>query len=253
MRVYVSYPRVFGLLLLFLGEVEQQLKTTKVRIALKRGLHLPGVECDQFAAGLQKFIHESVLFHAITSSWRLRVVRLLLMHGSLCKPSYTTTPLLLSKQEKAHSEALDNGGNLFRRARELKAPKPEPLEAIVALSIFHIGLPLEHSSIPIGERPKIAKRLNDLQARMTRAGYKYEIIQASPDTGLDGFKHQLETLPCDGVLIGGGIAGNEAMSYFMEQIIEVTHAVVPAARIMFYNHSVDVREIVERRFGQRTE
>jgi len=43
------------------------------------------------------------------------------------------------------------------------------------------------------------------------------------------------------------------MSYFMEQIIEVTQAVVPAAKIMFYNHSVDVREIVERRFGQRTE
>jgi len=123
-RVYVSYPRVFGLLLLFLGEVEQQLKTTEVGIALKSGLHLPGVERNQFAAGLQKFIHQSVLFHAITSSWCLRVVRLLLMHGSLCKPIYTTTPLLLSKQEKAHSEALDNGGNLLRRDREVKAPKP---------------------------------------------------------------------------------------------------------------------------------
>jgi len=67
---------------------------------------------------------------------------------------------------------------------------------------------------------------------MTRAGYKYEIIQASPETGLDGFKHQLETQPCDGVLIGGGVVGNEAMSYFMEQIIDATHEVVPKAKIM---------------------
>jgi hypothetical protein len=84
---------------------------------------------------------------------------------------------------------------------------------------------------------------------MTRAGYKYEIIQASPETGLDAFKHQLRTQTCDGVLIGGGVAGDPAMSYFMEQIIDATHEVVPKAKIMFYNHSVDVRTIVERWFG----
>ena len=57
----------------------------------------------------------------------------------------------------------------------------------MAVSIFHIGLPLDHPSIPVEERPKIMKRLSDLQERMTRAGYKYLIIQASPETGLDGF------------------------------------------------------------------
>ena len=118
----------------------------------------------------------------------------------------------------------------------------------MAVSIFHIGLPMDHSSIPAEERPKITKRLSDLQERMTHAGYKYEIIQSSPETGLDGFKHQLNTQPCDGVLIGGGVVGNEAMSYFMEQIIDATHEVVPKAKIMFYNHSVDVRTTVERWF-----
>jgi hypothetical protein len=118
----------------------------------------------------------------------------------------------------------------------------------VAVSIFHIGLPLDHPSIPAGERPKIAKRLSDLQQRMTGAGYKYEIVCASPETGLESFKHQLKTQPCDGVLIGGGVAGNEALSYFMEQIINVTHEVVPNAKIMFFNHSVDVRTTVERWF-----
>jgi len=121
----------------------------------------------------------------------------------------------------------------------------------LAISIFHIGLPLDHLLIPVDERPKIAKRLSALRERMTSAGYKYEIIHASPETGLDAFKHQLRTLPCDGVLIGGGVAGDPSLSYFMEQIIDVTHEVVPKAKIMFYNHSVDVQEILERWFGSR--
>ena len=121
----------------------------------------------------------------------------------------------------------------------------------MSVSIFHIGLSLDHPLIPVEERPKIKRRLRDLQERMTRAGYKYEIIQATPETGLDGFKHKLKTQPCDGVLIGGGVAGNEAMSYFMEQIIEATHEVAPKAKIMFYNHSLDVCTIVQRWFGPR--
>ena len=121
----------------------------------------------------------------------------------------------------------------------------------MSVSIFHIGLSLDHPLIPVEERPKIKRRLHDLQERMTRAGYKYEIIQATPETGLDGFKQQLKTQPCDGVLIGGGVVGNEAMSYFMEQIIDATHELAPNAKIMFYNHSVDVRAIVERWFGPR--
>jgi hypothetical protein len=63
----------------------------------------------------------------------------------------------------------------------------------------------------------------------------------------------LETQPCDGLLIGGGVAGNESMSYFMEQIIDVTHELAPKAKIMFYNHSVDVRTIVERWFGSQSD
>jgi hypothetical protein len=105
--------------------------------------------------------------------------------------------------------------------------------------------------IPVEDRPKIKRRLRDLQERMTRTGYKCEIIQATPETGLDRFKLKLMAQPCDGVLIGGGIVGNEAMSYFMEQIIDATHEVAPRAKIMFYSHALDVRAIVERCFGPR--
>jgi hypothetical protein len=103
-------------------------------------------------------------------------------------------------------------------------------------------------SIPAEERPKITKRLSDLQDGMRAAGYNYEIIYASPETGLDGFKHQLKTQPCDGVLIGGGVVNDPAMSYFLEQIINATNEVAPKAKIMFFNHSVDVRATVERWF-----
>ena len=41
------------------------------------------------------------------------------------------------------------------------------------------------------------------------------------------------------------------MSYFIEQIIGATHEVAPKAKIMFYDHSVDVRAIVERWFGSQ--
>ncbi|HUA18170.1 MAG TPA: hypothetical protein VMB25_05450 [Bryobacteraceae bacterium] len=122
----------------------------------------------------------------------------------------------------------------------------------MSVSIFHIGLPLDHPSIPVEERPKVAKRLSDLRERMTGAGYKYEIIHASPETGLDAFKLQLRTYPCDGVLIGGGVVGNPALTYFMEQIIDATHAVAPQAKIMFFDHSTDVRTIVERWFKSKS-
>ena len=118
----------------------------------------------------------------------------------------------------------------------------------MAVSIFHIGLPLDHPAIPVEERPKIAKRLSDLQERMRDAGYNYEIVHASPETGLESFKHRLKAEPCDGVLIGGGVAGDPAMSYFLEQIIDATHDAAPKAKIMFFNHAVDVRVTVERWF-----
>lgn len=116
------------------------------------------------------------------------------------------------------------------------------------ISILHVGLPLDHPLIPELERPKITRRLADLQQRMRDAGYSYEIVCASPEGGLEDFKNQLRTQRCDGVLIGGGVVGDPSLSYFMEQIVDAVHKVVPKAKIMFYNHAVDVREAVERWF-----
>ncbi len=114
--------------------------------------------------------------------------------------------------------------------------------------ILHVGLPLDHPAIPVEERPKIAKRLSDLQESMRGAGYGYEIFCIAPERGLEDFRNRLRTGPCDGVLIGGGIASDSAMTYLMEQIVDATHEAAPQAKILFYSHSVDVRTTVERWF-----
>ncbi len=118
--------------------------------------------------------------------------------------------------------------------------------------IIHIGFPLDHPVIPVEDRPMLVKRLSDLQERMRSLGYAYEICHASPETGLDAFAQRLRSQPCHGVLIGGGVAGNPAMSYFMEQIIDLTHRLAPQAKIMFYNHIDDPSVIVGRWFPSPT-
>lgn len=116
------------------------------------------------------------------------------------------------------------------------------------IHILHIGFPLDHREIPVEDRPKITQRLADLEARMRGLGYIYEIHHASPETGLEAFAQRLKSAPCHAVLIGGGVASNPAMSYFMEQIIDVAHTHAPQAKILFYNHIDDPETIVGRWF-----
>jgi hypothetical protein len=113
--------------------------------------------------------------------------------------------------------------------------------------IIHIGFPLDHPEIPPEDRPKIARRLSDLEQHMRSLGYIYEIHHASPETGLEAFAVRLRSAPCHGVLIGGGVAGNPAMSYFMEQIIDTAHSHAPQAKILFYNH-IDTPSVIVGRW-----
>jgi hypothetical protein len=114
------------------------------------------------------------------------------------------------------------------------------------ISIFHIGLPLDHPSIPAEDRPELTTRLANLKQTMQDAGYDYEIVHASPATGLGDFRQLLRTHPCDGVLLGGGVVSNPKLSYFMEQIVNATHEEAPQAKIMFHTHAVDVLTTVQR-------
>ena len=85
---------------------------------------------------------------------------------------------------------------------------------------------------------------------MNRAGLDYKLIYYSPETGLDGFVKQLRQQPCDGIVIGGGVTGAPRMTFFMEQIVELTHLNAPKAKIMFIHGPEldEVRQAVGRWF-----
>jgi len=120
------------------------------------------------------------------------------------------------------------------------------------ISIFHIGVPMDHPSIPDDLRPKVEKGLHEIAAAMSRAGFNYSLVYYSPETGLDGFAECLGRDRCDGVVIGGGVTSMPQMTYFMEQIVDTTHRHAPHAKIMFIHGPEvnEVRDAVGRWFGR---
>jgi|GEM_PF-2458368 len=116
------------------------------------------------------------------------------------------------------------------------------------ISILHIGLPMDHPSIPSDIRVKVEQGLKAVQIEMNKAGLNYQLVFYSPESGLDGFAKQLKTRPCDGVLVGGGVTNSADMTYFMEQIVDVTHVNAPQAKIMFIHEIADVHAAVDRWF-----
>ena len=111
-----------------------------------------------------------------------------------------------------------------------------------AISVLHIGVPMDHPSIPSNMRAKVEQGLKTIKSEMTRNGFDYQLIYYSPESGLQGFVQQLRENPCDGVLIGGGVTSNPQMTGFMEQIVDMTHLNAPKAKIMFI-HGPEVDEV----------
>ena len=119
------------------------------------------------------------------------------------------------------------------------------------VAILHIGVPMDHPSIPPDMRPKVEQGLQAIKREMNRAGLDYQLIYYSPESGLDGFVKQLRERPCDGVVVGGGVTSVPQMTYFMEQIVDLTHLNAPKAKIMFIHgpELEEVRQAVGRWFG----
>lgn len=117
------------------------------------------------------------------------------------------------------------------------------------ISIVHIGLPLSPRWVPAQECEKIATRLSAIRQRMQAAGYRYEIMHATPASGLAELRQRLQTAPCDAVLVGGGVASDKKHAAFKQQIIEVTRHEAPQAKLLEYDHVIDVQTLVERAFA----
>jgi hypothetical protein len=113
-------------------------------------------------------------------------------------------------------------------------------------SVLHIGLPLAPPWLTPDEGVEIAARLIGIRQRMEAAGYLYTVMHASPLEGLEGFRSRLRKEPLDAVVIGGGVVGNPKLSTFKQQIIDAVGEEAPHAKVLEFDHSVDIEILVGR-------
>jgi hypothetical protein len=83
---------------------------------------------------------------------------------------------------------------------------------------------------------------------MRARGLHYEFAFASPDSGLDSFRGQLEREQPSAIVIGGGVMASRDMRFFMEQIIDATHSLSPASKILLIDVPDDVPAALTRWF-----
>ncbi len=117
------------------------------------------------------------------------------------------------------------------------------------ISVLHIGLPLEPPWLTESECEEITARLAGIRERMEAAGYRYVVGHASPDQGLAKFRDRLRTEPWDAVLIGGGVSGDPKLAVFKQQIVDAVREEAPQAKVLEFDHALDVQVLVGRAFG----
>jgi hypothetical protein len=117
------------------------------------------------------------------------------------------------------------------------------------ISVLHIGLPLMPPWLTVEDGEKIAGRLAGIRQKMKAAGYRYDVLHASPDGGLTGFRERLRAERIDAVLIGGGVAGDPKLASFKQQIIEAARDEAPEAKVLEFDHALEVPVLVGRAFG----
>lgn len=117
------------------------------------------------------------------------------------------------------------------------------------VSVLHIGLPLAPPWLTPEDAVDIAARLAGIRQQMNAAGFRYDVLHASPETGLAQFRARLRAEQIDAVLIGGGVAGDPDLASFKQQIIDAAHTEAPQAKILEFDHGLDVPVLVGRAFG----
>ena len=84
---------------------------------------------------------------------------------------------------------------------------------------------------------------------MEAAGYQYDVLHASPDGGLTDLRKRLLSERIDAVLIGGGVVGDQKLKSFKQQIIMTVRDAAPEAKVLEYDHTLEVPVLVGRAFG----
>lgn len=118
------------------------------------------------------------------------------------------------------------------------------------ISVLHIGLPLLPPWLSAEDAQKIAARLISIRQKMEAAGYRYDVLHASPDGGLTEFRKRLQAERIDAVLIGGGLLGDQRLQSFKQQIINAARDEAPEAKVLEFDHTLEVPVLVGRAFGR---
>jgi DNA-binding LacI/PurR family transcriptional regulator len=119
------------------------------------------------------------------------------------------------------------------------------------ISILHIGLPLRPPWLTEDESKKISARLAGIRQKMIESGYRYQVLHASPDGGLTEFRERLRAERVDAVLIGGGVAEDPRLAEFKQRIVQAVREGAPKAKVLDFDHAIEVPVLVARAFGKQ--
>ncbi len=117
------------------------------------------------------------------------------------------------------------------------------------VSVLHIGLPLAPPWLTPEDAETISARLTGIRQQMETAGFRYKVLHASPDRGLTEFRERLRAEHIDAVLIGGGVTGDPRLAPFKRQIIDAVRDEAPHAKVLEFDHALEVPVLVGRAFG----
>ena len=121
----------------------------------------------------------------------------------------------------------------------------------ILFSVVHIGLPLSPPWLTQRDGEKIAARLAGIRQQMREAGFRYDVLHASPDTGLTKFRKRLQADRVDAVVIGGGVVGDPKLASFKQEIVDAALDVAPQAKVLDFDHALEVPVLVRRAFGMQ--
>jgi DNA-binding LacI/PurR family transcriptional regulator len=115
--------------------------------------------------------------------------------------------------------------------------------------VLHIGLPLGPPWLTPEDGKKIEARLAGIRQQMEAAGFRYDVLHASPDKELTEFRQRLRAESIDALIIGGGVVGDPKLASFKQQIIDAARDEAPQAKVLEFDHSLEVPVLVRRAFG----
>ncbi|KAI1191383.1 hypothetical protein F5B17DRAFT_307951 [Nemania serpens] len=116
----------------------------------------------------------------------------------------------------------------------------------MAPSVLGLGIPATSSLTPRLFRSGLQKALDAMEADMNSSPYDWEMFYLEPDTDFSLLVAKLREKSWDVVMVGRGLRTLDALTPFMEKIVNTVHEELPKAKIAF-NATIDKTQEACRR------